>query len=333
VPATPSRRSVYYVPPPRKKNSVKFLLAAVVCATLAAGTFGAFHLFKKAKQTTDVVAPVAPPALVAQKQMPAPKKSAPQPAVKPSAKIAAKTPTKPPAKKPAPAPVKLVQKWIDNPTKDVNYKYTEAEVVDVLVLYGPQVRNYWGGHRKLLERINFLIDHTNRDFKGKEKDPKQFGGAIMGKFRLIGLVESDTPTTGNFRDDLHLLRAGKVVSGGRNAQQVRNELNADLVIFISHHNRRSGGGLSTIKGPWCATNFPTPTIFRHEIQHLMGWKHSDGGNFTMIQRNFRGVAKWKNNPRKDGKIFVQYKGDGNEFDPPQTPPATPVKAPPATPKK
>ncbi|MDR1817479.1 MAG: zinc-dependent metalloprotease [Puniceicoccales bacterium] len=346
-PAMAPPRLVYISPPPpRKKSAGKFFRAvwiAVACVAVVAGAVGTVRLFKKSNPKPAAVAQTQPPPVApAQKSAEsAPKKSVPPPApktppsppakapvkasAKPSAKPSAKKPPPAPAKKtPQPsAPAKLVQKWIENPTKDVNYKYTEADVVDVLILYGPQVRNYWGGHRKLLERINFLLDHTNQDFKRKEKDPKQFGGAIMGKFRLIGLVESDTPTAGNFRDDLHRLRAGKVVAGGRNAQHLRNQLNADLVIYISHHNRRSGGGLSTVRGPWCATDFPTPTIFRHEIQHLMGWKHSDKGNFTMIQRNFRAVAQWKKNPRPDGRVFIQYKGTGNEFDPPKPPPAAP----------
>lgn len=220
-----------------------------------------------------------------------------------------------PAAKPKPAgppkPVKLIRKWIPNLGQDVDYKYSRSDIVDILVLYAPQVRERLGSHQAVLNHVNHVIAYTNQQIKGREQKGVK---GHMGRLRLAGLVEVDYVTTGTTKGDLGNLMGGRIKSGQDNSHKLRNYVKADLVTILGAFNKRGGGGLASLHGPWSAMNYPVGSIFAHEMRHNFGWNHQDKHNYSMIQRNYRGMANWMRNTRGGDKIYVQYKGTGDEFE-------------------
>jgi hypothetical protein len=94
------------------------------------------------------------------------------------------------------------------------------------------------------------------------------------------------------------------------------------VTFIFRFNKRGGGGLASVLGPWAAMNYPTGAIYSHEMRHNGGWNHGDKGNWTMIGKNARKMSSWQGRKVNTNQMFVQYMGRGDEFDPPPEEKAT-----------
>jgi len=196
---------------------------------------------------------------------------------------------------------------------DKFYKYDKKNTVDLLVLYGPEVKARWGGPDGVLAHVDELVGYTNSMIKAKEDKPSKNGK--MGRLRLAGLVEVDYHTVGDLKGDINNLKAGKIKSGRDTSLRLRDFVGADLVCVLSACNKRGGGGLASVHGPWSAINYPVGSIFAHEMRHNFGWNHQDKRDYTMIQRNYPGMAKWKRAKRPDW-VYVQYIGTGDEYAPP-----------------
>jgi hypothetical protein len=50
------------------------------------------------------------------------------------------------------------------------------------------------------------------------------------------------------------------------------------------------------------------------MAHNYGWKHSDRDDYSMIQKNYPGMAKWNKTKVNKDNLYVQYKHDYEETD-------------------
>jgi hypothetical protein len=53
-------------------------------------------------------------------------------------------------------------------------------------------------------------------------------------------------------------------------------------------------------------NYPVGSIFRHEMAHNYGWNHGDRQNYSMIHKNYPGMAKWNKTKVSRDHLYVQY---------------------------
>lgn len=195
----------------------------------------------------------------------------------------------------------MVRKIIANPglsERDIREyeEFKQDRVADICVVYVNRMRfdsSGYGGPKGLLERANGVVADANKRFREK---------GVMGKLRLVGVVEVDYADTNKSTD---LNRAHGLRSGVESVSAIRERLGADLVcLFVL---KSSGGvahtpGIYSVvgKGKW-------PTSFTHEIQHNFGWKHGHGENLWTVKANFPMNANLLPRRLPYGKVYVQYR--------------------------
>jgi hypothetical protein len=226
--------------------------------------------------------------------------SEPEVKIEPPPKPKTTEPKKPPRK-----PGTIVRETIPNPVPNT-YSASSSRTVDLLVLYTKEVKMRYGTPERLLEHVNSMVAYTNMQFNAHN--------VKKARVRLVGLVEVTYEPTGNLRADIGNLGAGRMLAVGKGSRDkihtVRDRTGADMVTLLCKANKRGGGGLGMIKGPWAVMDFPVHSIFKHELQHNFGWNHSDRGNFSVIDRNFSGISKWKKKRVSENKLYVQYVVEG-----------------------
>ncbi|MDR2845274.1 MAG: hypothetical protein LBV28_04170 [Puniceicoccales bacterium] len=205
---------------------------------------------------------------------------------------------------------KLIKKTIYNtipPNPDVPVA-DRNRTVDILIVYTKEAKERLGGPEGVLARANQDVAYTNFRFHEKK---------VKGTLRLVGLVETEypAPTQGDtVKTGLDALRSGQVTCGKESVHKLRNKVGADLVCIWINANRGGGGGLAQIHGTWSSMNYPVTSIFRHEMAHNYGWKHSDRDDYSMIQKNYPGMAKWNKTKVFKDRLYVQYWTDYEETD-------------------
>ena len=180
------------------------------------------------------------------------------------------------------------------------YKVPPERTLDLLVLYSPGVKERLGGPKKLLAHVNGLVNYTNKRFYNRK---------VVGRVRLVGLVEVEYTTAGTLDTDLSNLSGNRIKVGVRHvntAASLRNKVGADMVTLFCGANLGAGGGLAFVPGAFSVMNCPVGAIFAHELQHNFGWNHQNNNDLSMIHGNFPGFAKWKPTVIPEGKIYVQY---------------------------
>jgi len=195
----------------------------------------------------------------------------------------------------------MVRKIIANPglsERDIaeyaNFK--QERVADICVIYVNRMRfdsSGYGGPQGLLNRANGVVADANKRFREK---------GVMGKLRLVGVVEVDYADTNKSTD---LNRAHALQSGVDSVSAIRNRLGADLVcLFVL----KSSGGVAHTPGTYSVVGKGKwPTSFTHEIQHNFGWKHGHGENLWTVKENFPMNAKRLPQRLPYGKVFIQYR--------------------------
>jgi hypothetical protein len=204
-------------------------------------------------------------------------------------------------------PGTIVRELIANPVPNL-YSASGARTADLLVIYTKEVKIAFGGPDNLLNHVNSMVAYTNGQFNGHK--------VKRARLRLVGLVEVDHVPKNNLRHDIGDLSAGKMNAVGRGGSRdklavLRHRTGGDLVMLLCKANKRGGGGLGMIKGPWSVMDFPYHAIFRHELQHNFGWNHGDRGNLSVIDRNFPQIAKWCKKRVTENKTYVQYRVEGS----------------------
>jgi hypothetical protein len=223
--------------------------------------------------------------------------------------VAPAPPPPPPKAEPKKLPKpKLIKKTIVNKVvPDPNAPTAPtSRTVDILIVYSKEAKARLGGPEGVLTRANAVVAYTNFRFNEKKS---------RGTLRLVGLVETDysPPTEGDtVKISLDALRSGGVTCAKENVHKLRNKVGADLVCIWSNANRGGGGGLAQIHGAWSAMNFPSTAIFRHEMAHNFGWSHSDRNDYSMIEKNIPGMAKWNKTKILKDRLYVQYWTDYEE---------------------
>ncbi|MDR0535664.1 MAG: hypothetical protein LBG65_04855 [Puniceicoccales bacterium] len=212
--------------------------------------------------------------------------------------------TSAPKKLPKPVLVKKIinNKLPQNPFSPDVPVATDTRTVDLLIVYTADVKKRLGGHKGVLARANEVVAYTN--FKFHERK-------VQGTLRLVGLVETEyvPPTEGDIvKHGLGAVSSGYATCGGKkeSVHKIRNKVGADLVCMWVAANRGGGGGLAQIHGPWSSMNLPVTSIFRHEMAHNFGWNHDDRQNYSMIHKNFPGMARWVRKKIAKDKLYVQY---------------------------
>jgi hypothetical protein len=227
---------------------------------------------------------------------------------------AAAPPPPPPPPKVLPqklAKPKFIVKTIENkivPNPDVPVA-GKNRTVDILIVYTKATKERLGGPEGVLARANEVVAYTNLRFHDRK---------VQGTLRLVGLIETEySPPEGAddvVKHGLGAISSGYATSGGprKSIHKVRNKVGADLVCMWVNANRGGGGGLAQIHGAWSSMNLPVTSIFRHEMAHNFGWNHGDRHDYSMIQKNFPGMAKWNKTKMSKDKIYVQYWTDYEE---------------------
>ncbi len=216
-----------------------------------------------------------------------------------------------PKKRERPKKPRLIRKEIKRAEYNPG-KVSSAKTTDTMIVYTTELLNdtFGGDHHAMLAHFDKIIDYSNKSYADRGYD---------ARLRLVGLVETEdvVPMEGDqCKTALGLLADNKIKLQRQDVRKLRDKCGADTVTYIFRWNKGSGGGLASVYGAWAAINWPSDAVYHHEMRHNGGWNHGDEENWSMIEDNAKSIAKWKSKRVGNDRIYVQYWGTGDEFDPP-----------------
>lgn len=217
-----------------------------------------------------------------------------------------------PKKKERPKKPRLIRKDIKRPDYNPG-KVSASKTTDTMIVYTTELLNetFGGDHHAMLAHFDKIINYSNKSYADRGYD---------ARLRLVGVVETEdvVPMEGDqCKTALGLLADNKIKLQRQDVRKLRDKCGADTVTYIFRWNKGSGGGLASVYGAWASINWPSDAVYHHEMRHNGGWNHSDEEDWSMIDRNAKSIAKWKSRRVGTDRVFVQYWGTGDEFDPPE----------------
>lgn len=129
-----------------------------------------------------------------------------------------------------------------------------ASVVDIMVLYSPQVKAVYGSHAAVQSRIMLMVGHFNETMLNS-------GCAVVG--RLVHTEETSVSEAGNSAADLTWVRTNGAV------QTLAATHGADLISYFCSY---PGAGRADVTG-WHSVTGARPETFTHELGHNFGCHH------------------------------------------------------------